>query len=851
MTRAPAPSPDLALTRREFLVAGTAAVGAHALPSGWAQPGDRSAASGRKVLHIIGHSHIDAAWLWPWRDSADTTLTTFRSALDRIEETPGFRFSHSSAAHYRWVQRTDPDMFEEVRRRIREGRWEVVGGWPVEPDCNIPSTESFIRHALYGKEFCRRALGVDVAIGFNPDSFGHAAGLPTILKHTGYRHYVFMRPVDNPNLPLLFWWEGPDGSRILTLRIHRNYCSPATFIPRFAAEYFAPGAEHGAFFMGVGNHGGAVTREQIRQVLALQADPKLPELRWSTVGEFFRAVEQSPAAARLPVYRGELQHVARGGYSSHGEIKQLNRRVERALGQAEAVSVAAHLSTGHPYPTSAYAEAWRQITFNQFHDLLAGTALPSVYQDLRDSMGAASHAATTGKVEALERMARRVDTRGIREGAVFLFNPLPWKRTAVVEFQALYDPEKTNDLISHLKSRSGEALPIQWADDLKPRAPMARLNAVVELPPCGYRVFELAHGTPPPARAEFAKNISLPENGLGISSLRATDGTELLAAPVGLVVIDDRSNAFGHGISEFYLARFRQEVGRPAFVSSVVIDDGPVMRKTRQRARWQNSEIVLDIIQYAGIDAVELSFAIDWCERRQTLKLEIPTTLRGPTVFAKVPAAVAQRAPNGEEEPYQDWLAVQGNAGAGAYTVGLINNSSYSYDCLDGLVRTVLIRSTPFVNAHTMNGKLSTTLPPNSNVAWMDQGRQERRFWLVAGRGTWSDLALDHLADECQTPAEYVCDSAHSGSEAWEKSYLEVSPRTVTVLAIKRAESGDETIVRLQERSGAANDARILCPSLGVSHAVRFSPFEIKTLRLTPRPGGGAGVAEISPLERA
>src|ERR1039457_6516837 len=136
------------LSRRDFLVQGAATIGAVAVAPAL---GQQAVAGTRKVLHVIGHSHIDAAWLWPWRDGSDTVLTTFRSALNRIDETSGFCYSHSSSAHYRWVERADPDMFAEIQQRVKEGRWEVVGGWPVEPDCNIPSTESFVRHALYGK----------------------------------------------------------------------------------------------------------------------------------------------------------------------------------------------------------------------------------------------------------------------------------------------------------------------------------------------------------------------------------------------------------------------------------------------------------------------------------------------------------------------------------------------------------------------------------------------------------------------------------------------------------------------------------------------------------------------------
>src|ERR1700722_4468310 len=330
------------LTRRDFLVQSAASLGAMATTPAWAHPVAEERPGNKKVIHIIGYSHIDAAWLWPWRNGSDTVLTTFRSALNRINETPGFCYSHSSSAHYRWVERADPEMLKEIKQRISEGRWEVVGGWPVEPDCNIPSTESFVRHALYGKAYCQSTLGAEVKIGFNPDSFGHAAGLPTILKRAGYGYYVFMRPQEHEmDLPLLFWWEAADGSRVLTLRIWHRYDADSDLIRAAATGAFATGFDDGAFFLGVGDHGGAITKEQIRAVIEMQKDPSLPELRFSTLRDFFEQVESSAAFASLPVVKGELQHHARGCYSANGEGKFLNRRAERSLMEAETISLIA------------------------------------------------------------------------------------------------------------------------------------------------------------------------------------------------------------------------------------------------------------------------------------------------------------------------------------------------------------------------------------------------------------------------------------------------------------------------------------------------------------------------------
>ena len=836
-------------SRRKFLWSGAAAVGALALSRAGAQAASQPGSPPKKILHIIGHSHIDAAWLWPWRDASNIVFTTFQSALDRMSETPDFRYTHSSSQHYRWVERADPGLFTKIRGRIDEGRWEVVGGWPVEPDCNIPSTESFVRHSLYGKDYCRRALGVDVKIGFNPDSFGHAAGLPTILKGAGYDHYVFMRPKENEmkDVPLLFWWEGPDGSRVLTLRIYRDYDAPAMSIPYDVLNDFAPGFDHAAFFLGVGDHGGAVTREQIKQVLAMRARPGLPELRWSTLREFFAAVESSPAMAQLPVVKGELQHHSRGCYSANGEVKYQNRRAERSLVEAEGISLVAGFAVGQTYPGPSYAQAWWKVLFNQFHDVLAGTSLYTDYQDARDGFGWACETALTSKVEALEAIAKRVDARGVPESALFLFNPLPWRRRAMVEVHFDYPknlgPQQGPGApgpYTCLVGKDGSSVPIQWRPSDSMTNWFPRISAWVELPACGYKLLELGRGIPPPPPA-YPDFFSLSAKGFGLSSLRAPDGTELLAAPIGLVVIRDTSDTWAHDVAEF-----REELGRPEFISSAVIENGPVTRVTRHRARWRNSDIALEIAQFAGVDVVELRFVVDWREHEQMLKLEIPTALAQPRVFAKVPGAILERRVNGEEEPYQDWIAVQGRKGQGDYTVALMNSSTYSYDCLGGLLRTVLIRSAPFARHRPFE------VPADDNNAWQDQGRQERRFWLVAGNGAYAGLSLDMRAEELQTPAEYVIDSAHEGTEGWEKSFLEVSPASVAVLAMKRQEgAAGGTIVRLQDRSGAPGKATISGSLIGPSHTLDLPAYGIKTLLIRREPSGRSEIQEVSLLETA
>ncbi len=471
------------LSRRDFLIRGSASLAAIAAPPAFA--------GNRKVIHIIGHSHIDAAWLWPWRDGSDTVLTTFRSALNRMIETPGFCYSHSSSAHYRWVERADPGMFAEIQQRIREGRWEVVGGWPVEPDCNIPSTESFVRHSLYGKAYCQRLS----------ESTSRSASIPipsATLRACRRSSSAPVTAITSSCAPRRH--EVAIAASVLVggrRRVARSYPENLAWLRcvnqssfHGGNRRFAPGIDHAAFFLGVGDHGGAVTKEQIRQVVELQKDPNLPELRFSTLRDFFLAVENSPAFASLPVIRGELQHHARGCYSANGEGKFLNRRAERWLGEAETIRWWPISARAGLIQTEQYAEAWWKVLFCQFHDMMAGTSLYSDYQDVRDSVGYACEVAQSSKVEALEIMAKRVDLSAVEErrGLPFQSAPLETKGAGRVLHTGQNPSGKAP--ITHLASKDGDKIPVQWRPSASMTNFFPRLSAWVELPPCGYKVFD-------------------------------------------------------------------------------------------------------------------------------------------------------------------------------------------------------------------------------------------------------------------------------------------------------------------------------------------------------------------------
>ncbi|HKJ90138.1 MAG TPA: alpha-mannosidase, partial [Oceanipulchritudo sp.] len=407
----------------------------------------------KKIFHLICQAHLDPVWIWHRRDGYSEALTTIASAVQFLEEEPDMKFTRSSAAVYRWVKESDPGLFERIRHLVEAGRWEVVNGWEVQPDCNLPLGESFIRQSLYGKRWFRENLGVEVRIGYNVDTFGHAGGLPQILRLSGLDHYVCMRPFSDPGgrpYPNLFWWESPDGSRVLCWRIPHAYGQE----PHASADHleaairleadsnFAEGIRHAPFFLGVGNHGGGPTRRQIDRIRRLQEDGDLPELRFSTMGEYFAAVRAEAGFSRIPVHRGGLQYVNVGCYAAHGRIKKACREAERELLKAECSRSMVRLAglRGIHETPEEHRCAWRSVLFNQFHDILGGTCLQSADTSILDQFGHASHLAEAGLDRDLHGLARTIDTRFAPKGVLVLFNPLPWEREASAAFDTFVAP---------------------------------------------------------------------------------------------------------------------------------------------------------------------------------------------------------------------------------------------------------------------------------------------------------------------------------------------------------------------------------------------------------------------------
>ncbi|MCU0521956.1 MAG: glycosyl hydrolase-related protein [Anaerolineae bacterium] len=805
------------------------------------------------TLHMIGNAHIDPVWLWQWQEGFQETLATFRSALDRMAETPEFRFTASSAALYAWVERIDPAMFEEIRARVAEGRWEIAGGWWIEPDCNIPGGESFVRQALYGQRYFQKAFGVTAHVGYAVDSFGHHAVLPQILKASGLDFYVFMRPGPHEKgLPgRLFWWEADDGSRVLTFRIPFTYTSWGhdlePHIRRCAAE-MKPPVDTFMCFYGVGNHGGGPTGENIASIQRLNGDPELPALAFSTTGAFFDAV-----GARdwpLPVVHDELQHHASGCYAAHSGIKRWNRQAESALQRAETWSTVAARVTGLPYPKDTLTHAWKDVLFNQFHDIMAGSSLEEAYADAQRQIGEATTIADRAANDAFQSLAWHMVIPHEEDAKpIVVFNTNAWASRAPVELEA---GRVADDAV--LTDDTGLPVPIQRMQSHATAGGRARIAFIADLPATGYRVYRLGSGSAhadsgePTATSTTLENPRFrltfdPETGYLVSLYDKAAETEVLAGPAARpVVIDDPSDTWSHDVF-----RFDQEIGAFHATRIQVVAQGPVKAVLRVESAWGNSTLVQDFTLHAAadrrcdLDRIDVHVTVDWHEHHKLLKLRFPVAVHGYKVTHEIPYGHIERFPNGEEFPIQRWVDISGFARTGApYGMSLLNDGKPSVDVLRNEIGMTVLRSP--VYAHHDPVKLDH----GSCYTYMDQGVQTFTYSLYPHLGSWEAAGTVRRSAELnQPPVALIATGRPAGTLPLSASYTSAEPPTVIVTVLKQAEDGDDLVIRAYETAGAATHATIVLPGWSRTLEADFRPGEVKTWRV---PADG-GAVEVSLLE--
>lgn len=515
-----------------------------------------------KTLYMIGNAHLDVVWQWQWQEGLAEAKATFRSALDRMEEYDDFVFTSSAASYYAWVEENEPAMFKEIQSRVKEGRWVLAGGWWIQPDCNMPCGESFVRQGLYGQRYFQEKFGVKARVGYNVDSFGHNGMLPQILKKSGMDYYIFMRP-GRPEKGLekeTFRWRSPDGSEVVAFRIPFEYCTwpdgIQAHVMRCSGE-IRENAGSGMCFYGVGNHGGGPTRKNIDSIHEMDTDPELPRLVLSSPEDYF--VGTAKTAENLPVIGGDLLHHSSGCYSAHRGIKCLNRQAENRLIMAEKFSVMAASFLGRSYPTSAYDCGWKDVLFNQFHDILAGTSIEPAYGDAQESYGEALHLAAKGMNMALQAISWNVNIEpeeGMRP--LVVFNPNAFEGCFEIEMES---PDLKENMV--LLDENDCEIPFQLVQPAASCNGRCRICFVAKLPSLGWRTYRLAlrqnktefpavDGTDSTAENRWFSIAFDEKTGYISSFVKKNDGTEYFSGSAAVpTVIRDESDTWAHGVAVF------------------------------------------------------------------------------------------------------------------------------------------------------------------------------------------------------------------------------------------------------------------------------------------------------------
>ncbi|MEI8281773.1 MAG: glycoside hydrolase family 38 C-terminal domain-containing protein, partial [Armatimonadota bacterium] len=442
--------------------------------------------------HLVGHAHIDLQWLWEWQEGIVTSHDTFNQAVKFMDEYPGFTFSQSSSVIYQAVEEAYPDLFKKVQDKVKKGQWELVGGRVCEGDTNMISPESHARQFLYGQSYFKEKFGKIATVGWEPDTFGHSLQMPQILKMGGCKYYYFCR--GGQGKPL-FWWEGLDKTRILAFD---EPASGSWYNADISYKQFQEmldfekntGSKDALMVYGVGNHGGGPTREMIQEAVKMMAKQDLPGIKFSTATQFFNKLSTYDLA-KIPVIEDELNPVFDGCYTTHSEVKQLNRQAENATATAEAISVMAN-QFGFNYPHAQFRKSWEDICFNHHHDTLPGSGIHAPYEKTKVTLGRAIADSKDTTVKAMELLTQRV-TAKVGGMSFMVANPVGWKRSEWVETLAVPSGWNGQNMdIDRLVTVApdGKEYPVEVLDRITKRIKFY----AADVPSFGYRVFQVRNG---------------------------------------------------------------------------------------------------------------------------------------------------------------------------------------------------------------------------------------------------------------------------------------------------------------------------------------------------------------------
>lgn len=796
--------------------------------------------------HMVGQSHIDIAWLWPVRETVRKASRTF-STVDRLmEEYPEYRYAQSQPLLFAFLKDNDPELFERVKARIAEGRWELVGGMWVEPDLNLPSGESLIRQMLYGQRFYQEEFGKTSNIEWLPDTFGYCASLPQILKHGKVDYFMTTKLGwnDTNRFPYdLFHWVGIDGTPILSYLNHgvNEHTLPKDIHDHWQSYREKSRHNEQMLLYGHGDGGGGVTREMLEYIDRSELMVGQPASRYSTAAQFFgRITEANPA---LPTWRGDLYlELHRGTYTTHARNKRNNRKAEALYREAELWNSLVQPDMAASKREAALQqlhEGWKLILLNQFHDIIPGSAITETYETSDKEYGEIFNKGKSGLREGVQAIAAAIDTTG-QDGIPYaVFNSLGWSRSATIRIGT--------------QQGALEAYDEQGARLETDRVEGGISVYVPDIPAFGYKTVWLK--APPEAlfssetedAAAFGDTwetsyylARFNERGEMIGLFDKKAGREIVKS-------GERANRFHffHDRPTLWDAwdidtRYEQQpAGEAELLEKRLVISGRTKDVLRFRWRIGQSEITQDVIFYHHDPRIDFQTHVSWHEAHKLLKVGFPIDVVTEKATYEIPFGSLERATHRNTSWEQAQYEVCGHrfvdVSEHGYGVSLLNDCKYGYDVQDSTIRLSLLRA------------------PKWPDATADLGEHDFTYSLLPHSGDWRDAhTVRHAAELNQELPVLPLQAGKKGTRPAAQSLISLDSRHVVLDTVKPAEDGNGAILRFYESSGGREQIELQWPyafeEAYLSNALEepvqrlepdegrltlsFAPFEIKTVLL-------------------
>jgi len=822
-------------------------------------------------IHLICNAHLDPVWLWEWEEGAAEAISTFRTAAELCEKNDTFVFNHNEVTPYKWVQEYEPALFKRIQKLVAAGRWHIMGGWYLQPDCNMPSGESFVRQILLGKAYFKKHFGVEPSTAINFDPFGHTRGLVQILAKSGFDSYLFGRP--QPKFQKLpddnFTWVGYDGSEIMATRFKFPYNSPLgqakEKIEQHIVDY--PAEQISAVLWGVGNHGGGPSRFDVRQVNKLISETKDKKIIHSTPEAYFK--ELGKARGELPKHKNDLNPWAAGCYTSQIRIKQKHRLLENELYMLEKMASTASAQGLMKYPYDEIHQALCDLMVIEFHDILPGSSIEPVEEAAIRQADHGLEIASRLKARAFFALAAGQKKAKEGEIPILVYNPHPFTITQPVECEfQLADLNMDGGFYQVDVYQRGKKLPTQVEKELCdiPAEWRKRVAFSAELAPgmnrFDSRLTKIPEKPSPALKAKGGKIVFKTKElevvintKTGLVDRYRVGGVDCTGKNAfEPIVIADNEDPWGMVVSSFsdIAGRFKlaskaagtkfSGVKGPAIDSVRIIEDGPSRSVVEAVFAYDLSYIMQRYKLPKQGTEVEVETQVYWNEKDKMLKLSVPTAGREQKYLGQVAYGVQELPTNGDEAVAQKWVAVVSKKDNLALTC--INNGTYGSDFSPAGLRLSLLRS-PGYAAHPGDDHMGH-MQRDRYTPRCDQGRRSFKFWFNAGKAKSRLEKIDREA-LAKNEKPMALSFFPPGLGKAPKPLAVLSDGVVQMAALKRAESNGDIIVRLFEPTGKARSTTLSLLAMAKQLKVSLGAFEIKTLRISPRSGL---VREVNLLEK-